>query len=191
MAKNILNDINTFYKSLASKMDKIVLEDDLQEALAKYLAEKSYKVLREVSVTNDDAPVTKELEKEHVEIDVVAYAEGAFYPIELKLYNKQYGGASFTAEQFDYDRKKIHFYSKHFDVAVSRARALTDDSTLRESIAPEDKWHKIGKDDYKWYGTYVDGSGRKSFKDIWNRNVEKKQNGDHDVYKGETVVFLS
>lgn len=145
--KNVLD--NFFTKERCNNWSK--KEKDFQIRLAKYLAGKEYMVLREVVVTKEDVPaLKKELDHERILIDIVAYKEGCFYPIELKFENIIYQSEHVTAKTYDDDWDKLKLVFKHYyDIPVAFRRILTNNSNLRKDIDGTWKALKDGQEGEK------------------------------------------
>ena len=172
-------------------------ENDFQEKLAKYLVDNGYAVLREVTITEEDVPAIREkLDQNRIEIDVIAFKDNYFFPVELKFENQNSQTRHVSKDLYDKDWKKMGIIYNHFaDVPVARTRILTNNKALRDSIGDDSEWHELvggfrGDNEfmYQWHWWHDQARDPKeSFKNIWNRTVlERKEKSE---YYAEDTLF--
>ena len=156
-------------------------EDDFQAKIAQHLVANGFQVLREVHVSNDD--IKLELNQEYIFVDIVAYKNGLFFPVELKFENANYQTKHLTLEGYQQDKKKIKIlFNNYKDMPVTRKRILTNNSQVRQLFTGE--WHALldgqsGENEFMWqWHWWHDGLSKRipkySFVKTWNENVEKR-----------------
>lgn len=194
--KNVLD--NFFTKERCNNWSK--KEKDFQIRLAKYLAGKEYMVLREVVVTKEDVPaLKKELDHERILIDIVAYKEGCFYPIELKFENIIYQSEHVTAKTYDDDWDKLKLVFKHYyDIPVAFRRILTNNSNLRKDI--DGTWKALkdgqeGEKEFMWQGDKISEQDytrdpKHTFAGIWNKEWADRYE-DNKFKEGDNAKYVA
>ena len=173
-------------------------EKDFQKKVAQHLVDSGFQVLREVEVSKDDAPaVATKLKQDFMLIDVVAYKEGYFFPVELKFENVNYQSRHLTSDEYDKDGDKIQIlFDQYIDIPVARKRVLTNNNSVRETF--DGDWHalldgKSGDNEFMWqWHWFHDGVRKRNpqhyFAGIWNLTVTKRL--ETGFKEGESAEYV-
>lgn len=175
--KQILD--NFFTKKYCN--NKLHDEDDFQKKVAQYLVDKGFQVLREVQVSNND--IKTKLNQDYILVDIVAYKNWMFFPIELKFENENYQTQHLTPEGYQQDGEKMKIlFNNYKDMPVTRKRVLTNNNQVRHLFTGE--WHALldgqsGENEFMWqWHWWHEGLFKRtpqySFVEIWNATIEKR-----------------
>lgn len=199
-----MNTIDTFKTTLdqfftkAHCNNRLHEEKDFQKKVAQYLIEHGYQVLREVEVKKEEvSAIAEELGQDYILVDVVAYADGCFFPIELKFENVNYQSEHLTPDAYETDGKKIRIlFDVYQDIFVARKRVLTNNNDVRKDFSGE--WHPLldgesGEKEFMWqWHWFHDGIRKRDakhyFTGIWNATIVKRQ--ESGFKEGESAGFV-
>lgn len=156
-------------------------EDDFQEKAALHLKDNGFYVLRELHINAIDWPLIKsKLHQEYIEIDIVAYKDGLFFPVELKFQDKDQSD-HVTEEVWEHDKDKVWLLYKTFtDMPNARLRFLSNDARVWKRFERYD-WTEVKNTSaqnpfkyiWRWWQDEL-RNPKDSFVRFWNNNAQSR-----------------
>lgn len=194
---NFKKVLNSFFTSEHCN-GKLKDEEDFQEKVALHLKDNGYYIIRELHIDATDWPlIQSELHQEYIEIDIVAYKDNSFFPVELKFQDKAQSDYV-TEAVWQHDADKIRILYKTFkDIPCATRGLLSNDSRVWERFNKDFDWEEIdgcsNQNMYKyiwrwWHDQSRDSKG--SFVSFWDRTVQKRIEDKTKVKKGDTLFSI-